>query len=51
MDIFQIILGVLFLLVGSMLSYKTKDQKKIILSLILLIIGIALTLGGFNIKI
>ncbi|HLD54812.1 MAG TPA: hypothetical protein VJB35_00990 [Candidatus Nanoarchaeia archaeon] len=51
MDLFQVILGLICLLIGSMASYKNRDTNKIILGLFLIIIGITLLLGGFGIKI
>jgi len=50
MDLFQFFLGVVFLIFGSIIGFKTRESNKIILSMTLIIIGLALVLGGFGIK-
>lgn len=50
MDLFQLILGIALLFLGGVFSSKKKDRKNLFIGLVLIIIGIALTLGGLGIK-
>lgn len=50
MDLFQLLLGIVLLFLGGVFSSKNKDKKNLFIGLVLIIVGIALTLGGLGIK-
>lgn len=49
MDILQLLMGFVFLLFGGMISFKTRDNKRVILGLFLILLGINLTIKGLGI--
>ena len=51
MDFGQLIPGIIFLLISGAIFSKTREIKRIILALVSAIIGIALVLGSFGIRI
>ena len=51
MDLFQLSLGIIFLIIGSLASFNTSDTKRVILGIASIIIGLALSFVGFGFKI
>lgn len=48
MDWFQFFLGIAFTFFGGAVSFRSRDIKRSLLGFLLLIIGIALLVGGFG---